>query len=139
MVGMFSILMGPENEDAKKLDIHKRNEVLLGFSRDGYHWDRPDRGVFFGVNETDGAWNWGNVQSVGGGCVIVGDRLYFYFSGRRWSSSDKRGETSTGLAFLRRDGFASMDADTEEALSRRAWSRSVAGRCSSTPTRPVAI
>jgi hypothetical protein len=113
MLGMFSILQGPENEDAKKLGIHKRNEILLGFSRDGYHWDRPDRTPFIGVDETDGAWNWGNVQSVGGGCLIVGDRLYFYASGRRWSSADKRGPITTGLFFLRRDGFASMEAGTQ--------------------------
>jgi len=112
MLGLFSILQGPENDDAKRLGIHKRNEVLLGFSRDGYHWDRPDRTAFLGVDETDGAWNWGNVQSAGGGCLVVGDRLYFYYTGRQWSSDGKRGGTSTGLAFLRRDGFASMDADS---------------------------
>ena len=110
MLGLFSILQGPENDDAKALEIHKRNEVLLGFSRDGYHWDRPDRTAFLGVNETDGAWNWGNVQSVGGGCLVVGDRLYFYYTGRKWSSAAKRGGVSTGVAFLRRDGFASMGA-----------------------------
>jgi len=120
MLGLFSILKGPENEDSKKLGIHKRNDVVLGYSRDGYHWDRPDRRAFIGVNETDGAWNWGNVQSAGGGCLIVGDRLYFYASGRRWSSTDKRGGTSTGLFFLRRDGFASMNAgDTTGTLTTR--------------------
>ena len=30
-----------------------------------------------------GDWNWANVQSAGGGCPVVGDRLYFYVSGRR--------------------------------------------------------
>jgi len=114
MLGFFSILQGPNNDDSKALQIHKRNEVLLGFSRDGYHWDRPDRTAFLGVNETDGAWNWGNVQSAGGGCLVVGDRLYFYYSGRQWSSQDKRGGMSTGLAFLRRDGFASMVAGEEQ-------------------------
>ena len=29
-----------------------------------------------------GDWNWGNVQSAGGCCLIVGDQLYFYVSGR---------------------------------------------------------
>jgi hypothetical protein len=113
LLGLFSILQGPENEDSRRLEIHKRNEILLGFSRDGYHWSRPDRRPFIGVDETDGAWNWGNVQSAGGGCLIVGDRLFFYYSGRQWSSQAKRGGSSTGLAFLRRDGFASMDAGAD--------------------------
>jgi hypothetical protein len=102
MLGLFSIWQGQPR------DAEKRNEVLVGFSRDGFHWYRPDRRPFVGVNETDGAWNWGNVQSAGGGCLVVGDQLYFYVSGRgRGRTSDP---ASTGLAILRRDGFASMDA-----------------------------
>ncbi|MCB1103371.1 MAG: hypothetical protein H7A44_08190 [Opitutaceae bacterium] len=110
MVGLFTVLRGPENDDAKRLNIHKRNEIFTAFSRDGLHWDRPDRRPFIGVNETDGAWNWGNVQSASGGAIIVGDQLYFYYSGRQWSSAAGRSEGATGVAMLRRDGFASMDA-----------------------------
>ena len=29
-----------------------------------------------------GDWNWANVQSAGGCCLVVGDELYFYVSGR---------------------------------------------------------
>jgi hypothetical protein len=67
-----------------------------------------------------GDWNWGNVQSCGGGCLVVGDKLYFYVSGRGGKSypgctyTDAGG--STGLAILRRDGFASMDAGSEEGV-----------------------
>jgi hypothetical protein len=66
-----------------------------------------------GVNMDDPeAWNWGNVQSVCGGCLIVGDRLHCHCSG--WSrSKDPRNPCpvlTTGMAALRRDGFASMDA-----------------------------
>jgi hypothetical protein len=86
--------------------------VLLGFSRDGFHWHRPDRRPFAGVNETDGAWNWANVQSAGGGFLVVGDKLYFYVSGRQ--QSRRTGHNTTGLATLRRDGFASMDAGPNE-------------------------
>ena len=38
----------------------------MGFSRDGFHWDRPDRRPFLAVNPLKDAWNWGNVQSAGG-------------------------------------------------------------------------
>lgn len=86
----------------------KRNELLLGFSRDGFHWHRPDRTPFLGVDETPGAWNFANVQSAGGGCLVIGDQLYFYVSGRgKMKAVDP---AVTGLATLRRDGFASMGA-----------------------------
>jgi hypothetical protein len=114
LVGYFSVWQGPENGICKQRGIQKRNEVFLGFSRDGFHWQRPDRKPFAGVNPVDGAWNWGNVQSVGGGCLVVGDRLYFYVSGRGIAGKAARSWTSTGLGFLRRDGFASMDAAGEE-------------------------
>src|SRR5207244_2363455 len=35
LVGLFTIWRGPNNEDLK--DRPKRNEVFLGFSRDGFH------------------------------------------------------------------------------------------------------
>ena len=41
---------------------------------------------------------------------MVGDQLYFYFSGREKDPDNWPGRASTGLATLRRDGFASMDA-----------------------------
>jgi len=110
MLGLFSVWQGPENDEMRRLGIRKRNDVLLGFSRDGFHWDRPDRRRFISCNSVEGAWNWGNVQSAGGGCLVVGDKLYFYVSGRPLNPPPGPGNISTGLAILRRDGFASMDA-----------------------------
>jgi hypothetical protein len=66
-----------------------------------------------GVNETEGAWNWGNMQSINGVPLIVGDWLYFYCSGRRLNSTMWDSYTSTGLAMLRRDGFVSLHGDKE--------------------------
>ena len=111
LLGLFSICQGPKNEECKRLGIPKRNQVFVGFSRDGFHWDRPDRRPFLKANEEEGAWNWGNVQSVGGCCLIVGDELYFYASGR--APEAQGGHKTTGLATLRRDGFASMGAETK--------------------------
>jgi hypothetical protein len=113
ILGLFSIWRGDKNIPPGRPKI---NEVCLGFSRDGFHWHRPERRAFLGVSERPGDWNWGNVQSAGGGCLVVGDRLYFYFSGRGGSpgKGDSRdGVGSTGLAFLRRDGFASLGAGPE--------------------------
>jgi len=116
MLGLFSIWQGPPNSECAKLRIQKRNEVLVGFSRDGFHWYRPDRTRFLTVNPTKGAWNWGNVQSAGGCCLVVRDRLYFYVSGRMLSDRFWDGNCHTGLAVMRRDGFASMDADEEAGV-----------------------
>ena len=111
IVGFFSVHQGPPNKECDRLKIHKRNEILLGFTRDGFHWHRPDRRPFLGVTETEGDWNWGNMQSAGGGCLVVGDLLHFYVSGRRRTDGFRDGWASTGLGTLRRDGFASIDGD----------------------------
>ena len=104
MLGLFSIWRG-ESSVREKI-----NEVAIGFSRDGFHWDRPNRDTFLGVSEDEGSWNWGNVQSAGGGCLVVGNQLHFYVSGRQGRpGTESPGVCSTGLATLRRDGFASMD------------------------------
>lgn len=110
LLGLFSIWRG---ESAVR---EKINEVAVGFSRDGFHWHRPDRGSLIPVSEEEGSWNWANVQSAGGGCLIVGDRLHFYVSGRQGRpGTDSPGVCSTGLATLRRDGFCSMDWLPDEA------------------------
>ena len=104
MLGLFTIWRG------EPLFREKINEIEVGFSRDGFHWDRPDRSTFLGVSQTEGAWNWANVQSAGGCCLVVGDQLYFYVSGRQGRPrTAEPGVCTTGLAMLRRDGFASMD------------------------------
>src|SRR5204862_3919461 len=66
MLGLFSIWRG-EYDTREKI-----NDVTIGFSRDGFHWTRDDRTPFAGVSEVPGSWNWANIQSAGGGCVIVG-------------------------------------------------------------------
>lgn len=110
MVGFFTIWRG------QPMDRPKPNEVLIGFSRDGYHWDRSNREPFIPVSEHKGDWNWGNVQSAGGGCLVVGDKLYFYVSGRAGiPGTQESGVSTTGLATLRRDGFASLDTPSTAA------------------------
>ena len=98
-------------------DRPKRNQVQLGFSRDGFHWDRPLRTPLAPVSDTRGDWNWGNMQPAGGICLVVGDELHFYLSGRAGcgrlggeAKASRDCDASTGIAVLRRDGFASMSA-----------------------------
>jgi len=126
LLGLFSIWRGdyrsPTTEKGKellKLGRPKTNSVCTGFSRDGFHWDRPDRRPFLPLSEKMGDWNWGNLQSTVPCCLVVGDRLWFYVSGRAGKgfpgSQHVDSGASTGLAMLRRDGFASMDAGAEPA------------------------
>jgi hypothetical protein len=97
LLGLFTIWRGQFPERPKP------NEVCVGYSRDGWNWSRPDRRGFLPISETKGDWNYGNVQSAGGCCLVKGDELYFYCSGRGNGNV-------TSLAVLRRDGFTSMDA-----------------------------
>lgn len=114
MLGQYSVWQGPENNVCDSLGIQKKNEVFLGYSRDGFHFSRPSHKPFMAVNEKEGAWNWGNMQSIGGVPLIVGDSLYFYSSGRRLNKIMWDSYTSTGLATLRRDGFVSRGAGKEQ-------------------------
>ena len=117
MLGQFTLWRGAANADLGRPEL---NDVCLGFSRDGFHFTRPDRRPFLGLSERKGDWNWGNVQSAGGGCLVVGDQLYFYASGRRGGPAEfPDGDGCTGLATLRRDGFASLDTETEGVLTTR--------------------
>jgi hypothetical protein len=105
IIGLFDIWRGQPNDRAKP------NELCIGYTRDGFHWSRPTHEPFIPVSENYGDWNWGNVQSAGGCCLIVGDQLHFYVSGRKGVKGSKSsGVCATGLATLRRDGFTSMDA-----------------------------
>jgi hypothetical protein len=103
LLGLFTMFRGEAR------DREKPNDLCVAFSRDGFHWSRDARDPFIPVSETPGDWNWANVQSAGGVCTVVGDRLHFYVSGRRGvPGTQLPGECSTGLATLRRDGFASV-------------------------------
>lgn len=109
LLGLFSIWRG------HPLDRPKINEICVGFSRDGFHWTRPDRRAFCPVSERKEDWNWGNLQSAGGCCLVVGDKLYFYVGAVSGKSANWHPDPSNvGLAVLRRDGFASMDAKERE-------------------------
>lgn len=123
VLGLFTIWRGqPEFRQ-------KPNDLVLGYSRDGWSWHRPDRRPFVTGTDRRGDWNFSNIQSAGGVCLVVGDELYFYVSGRsgatlpdgappagktgdaRPNPFNRDGNCSTGLVVLRRDGFASMEGD----------------------------
>jgi hypothetical protein len=119
MLGVYEIHRGPHNTITGQHGLPKLTELSLAFSRDGFHWHRPDREPFIPASRTPGAWDRGYVQPVGGVCAIVGDELWFYYTGFRGDPDNRNPELmmngmhangSTGIAKLRRDGFASMEA-----------------------------
>ncbi len=115
MLGLFEIHLGPDNKVCIEKGHPKITELKTAFSRDGFHWHRPDRRTFIPASRRQGVWDRGYVQSVGGLCLIMQDELWFYYSGFMGNAEkDIPGREAmcsnggTGIARLRRDGFASM-------------------------------
>jgi hypothetical protein len=117
LVGMFQMHKGPANSIAERNRVPKTTELNLGFTRDGFHRHRPVRTPFIAATHKPGSWQRGYVHSAGGVMPVVGDRLFIYYSalsGEAPDGPDMYAGGATGVAFLRRDGFASMDAEVEE-------------------------
>jgi len=118
MLGQFQLHWGPPNEVCEEAGLPKITELQFAYSRDGFHFHRPDRRIHIPAERTD-VWDRGYVQSLGNVCTIVGDKLHFYFTGFRGNpakAGTRNGfydNSATGLAMLRRDGFASMEAGHE--------------------------
>jgi hypothetical protein len=117
MLGAFAIHYGPENADCDKGKFPKLTEIELGYSRDGFHFARPDRTSFITASKKEGDWERGYVRPIGSVCTVVGDRLYFYYSAFSGVAPDGQKHYyaggATGIASLRRDGFASLDGPGE--------------------------
>jgi hypothetical protein len=114
MVGMHYIHRGPNNRVCAEGKFPKLIDLELGFSRDGFHWHRPDRGGFITGSRTEGSWDRAYLHSTAGVFAVLSDQLVFPYTGTSGvAPSGKRGMYTggaIGLAMLRRDGFASMHA-----------------------------
>jgi hypothetical protein len=115
MLGAFSIHYGPENNVCEKGQFPKLCEIELGYSRDGFHFSRPDRTSFIPASRKEGDPERGYLRPVGSVSTIAGDKLLFYYCAFSGVAPDGRKHFYAGgntcVASLRRDGFASMDAD----------------------------
>ena len=104
MLGLFTVWRG------QPAGRQKPNDVCVGYSRDGWSWSRPDRRTLYPMHGsfTENG-DFRNTQSICGGCLVMGDRLFLY-----------TGRPGTRLGVLRRDGFVSMDAggDGGELVTR---------------------
>lgn len=124
MVGMHYIHRGPDNGICDRERFPKLIDLELGFSRDGFHWSRPDRRPFIAASRQEGTWDRAYLHSTAGMFLVMGDRLVFPYVGTSGvaPNGDRGMYTggSIGLAMLRRDGFASFDAgDTPGTLTTR--------------------
>lgn len=126
MLGAFTIMTGPENHFCEKEGVPKMTEIHLGFSRDGFHFSRAeDRTPFIGAGRKAGAWDRGYLHSNAALCIVMGDELWFYYTGFAGDAkrkgklpAEKNGlyaNASMGIAKLRRDGFASMESGGKAA------------------------
>jgi hypothetical protein len=114
LLGLLEIHRGPENDVCQRGRFPKLTDLELGYSRDGFHWHRSDRSGFIRGTRREGDWDRAYLHSTTSILVIHQDRLVFPYSG--YSGVDPDGTPgiynggAIGIATLRRDGFASMDA-----------------------------
>ncbi|MBQ9770003.1 MAG: hypothetical protein IJW27_07330, partial [Clostridia bacterium] len=120
MLGAFLIYQGPDNSITDATGIPKVANIHLGFSRDGFHYSRSeDRTAFLSCSQEAGTWDRGYLSSNAGVCMVNDDELWFYYAAFAGDetlantgscvTSGNYSNGATGLAKLRRDGFASMD------------------------------
>ena len=126
MLGSYQMLQGPKNEIMNATGIPKVTNIVMGYSRDGFYYTRPDRESFIACSQQDGAWDRGYLHQVSSVCLIVDDELWFYYGGYEGdqslagtgSTGGAMNRFSIGLAKLRRDGFVSLDG-TGSVLTRK--------------------
>jgi hypothetical protein len=109
------LLLGPWNRICKEGKFPKITELHLGFSRDGFHWSRTsDRKPFIAASRKDGAHDRAYLHGTNGVLIVHDDKLWFPYCGYSGlAPNGHRGMytgATIGMATLRRDGFASMDA-----------------------------
>ena len=83
MVGFFGLITAKDEKPPRPYGrAGEQDAVFLGFSRDGFHWHRPNvhetskstsnrRTPFLPMSTTKDDWNFLNVQGVGGGFLVI--------------------------------------------------------------------
>ena len=122
LLGLFEIHLGPNNELQEDGAAEDHGiELRLQPRRFSLASARPPAHI---PAERRDVWDRGYVQSLGNICCVRGDKLWIYYTGFQgdanklsgnWLQNGMYDRGATGVAFLRRDGFASMDAGAEPA------------------------
>ena len=136
MLGLFGIIKGFDEYDngiCEHTGFPKHIDLHVAFSRDGFHFTRDNRAPFIACTDCDGDWNRGYLHACGGLCLVSRDRLLFPVGGFSGESPVYGHElysgSCTGLAELRRDGFASMHANWSKQFVTTRPVRFSKGRC----------
>ncbi len=95
----------------------RKLDTQLVYSRDGLEWHRPmDRQTFLPWGPP-GSWDQAWVTPSQNAPIRVGDKLYVFYQGRQtlhWAEAPFGHIGSIGLAFLRPDGFVSIETQWKE-------------------------
>ncbi len=83
-------------------------DIWLAYSRDSFHWERLRTGPFLPLGP-EGSWDWGMVSAIQAP-IRLNDELWFYYTGVAGLHDAQGKSVGLGLAKLRVDGFASIDA-----------------------------
>jgi hypothetical protein len=112
---------------------HNTMNLHLLYSRDGFNWNRVDRGHPFIDMGPESAWDC-FMAETGTTPVFLDDEIRFYYSGSDlhhdwWMFGEKEGmdvpeahpgwdggETAMGMASLRPEGFVSIDSSAREGI-----------------------
>jgi len=97
----------------------QKTDIQLLHSRDAKHWHwTGDQQVFLPYG-SEGSWDQGMLYATNPPFITVGDEIWMYYLGTtrlHGRSPRTYPDVSVGLAKLRRDGFASVDADEKEGI-----------------------
>jgi len=139
MLGAFEIHWGPENGKCMKVGLPKITDIQFAYSRDGFHFSRPDRTAAIASERWDNygkKWDVGYVQPLSNLCVIKGDELWFYYGAFGGDKNRLVPDQSTygagngslngiyhngamGLATMRRDAFVGLKAGAKGVVTTR--------------------
>jgi hypothetical protein len=121
-ISVYHTLPGMETKVTPDVPWIDKIDIQLTFSRDGRTWQRAgDRQVFIPNGPLPADFDHSMIF-VMQHPIVVGDEIWFYysgFSGRHWAT--KRNEPqggAVGLAKLRLDGFVSIDAGDGEVTTK---------------------
>jgi hypothetical protein len=97
-------------------DTPTSGEIEIAWSRDLIAWQRPPGAGQCPLIELGpaGAFDSGMVMGVANAPVVMGDELWFYYGGWDGPHRSTKRNAAIGLAALRLDGFASVQAGEDE-------------------------
>jgi hypothetical protein len=89
-------------------------DIQLAISHDNLNWERVSNQLTFLPNGSSGAWDSGMIFTAP--LINHGTQTLIYYGGWDRPHNLKNRHSGIGLAFLRKNGFVSIDAGTEQGI-----------------------